>query len=133
MRPRGGVRGTGAPARGGRGRAAWSVAPRWRATRKGAIALGPGKADLLQAIAASGSISAAARVLDMSYRRAWILVATMNRCFRRPLVATSARRSAGASLTPEGRAVLALYRRIEARSLTAARRDVAALLRRLRP
>jgi len=111
--------------------AAWSVAPRWRAVRRGTIAIGPGKADLLAAIAASGSITGAARALGMSYRRAWVLVATMNRCFARPLVATTARRSAGAALTPEGRRVLGLYRRIERRSLAAARRDIAALRRML--
>ena len=111
---------------------AWSLAPRWRAVRRGAIALGPGKADLLEAIAVSGSISAAARALGMSYRRAWVLVATMNGCFARPLVATTSRRSAGAALTPDGRAVLDLYRRIEAKSLAAARADIAALRRRLR-
>ncbi|HZN03995.1 MAG TPA: LysR family transcriptional regulator [Candidatus Polarisedimenticolia bacterium] len=116
----------------GPGSIEWNVAPRWRATRKGAIALGPGKADLLEAIAASGSISAAARALGMSYRRAWVLVATMNACFVRPLVTTTSRRSAGAALTPDGRAALALYRRIEARSLSAARRDIGALLRLLR-
>jgi len=115
------------------GGAAWSIAPRWRVVRRGTIALGPGKADLLEAIAASGSISAAARTLGMSYRRAWVLVATMNGCFARPLVATTSRRRAGATLTPDGRAVLALYRRIEAKSLTAARADLASLRRRLRP
>lgn len=50
------------------------------------IAIGPGKADLLSAIAETGSIAAAGRRLDMSYRRAWLLVETMNRCFRAPLV-----------------------------------------------
>ncbi|HYV17982.1 MAG TPA: LysR family transcriptional regulator [Verrucomicrobiae bacterium] len=110
----------------------WRLAPRWRALRGGRVALGPGKADLLEAIAASGSISAAARSLGMSYRRAWVLVATMNGCFVRPLVATTSRRSAGAALTPDGRAVLDLYRRIEAKSLAAARADIAALRRRLR-
>jgi hypothetical protein len=50
------------------------------------IAMGPGKADLLEAIAREGSISAAGRALGMSYRRAWLLVDTMNRCFRAPLV-----------------------------------------------
>lgn len=49
------------------------------------IAMGPGKADLLDAIAREGSISAAARAMDMSYRRAWLLVDTMNRCWREPL------------------------------------------------
>ncbi|MGC1818017.1 MAG: LysR family transcriptional regulator, partial [Casimicrobiaceae bacterium] len=51
------------------------------------IALGPGKVDLLEAIGATGSISAAAKALGMSYRRAWLLVDTMNRCFAQPVVA----------------------------------------------
>jgi molybdate transport system regulatory protein len=50
------------------------------------IAMGPGKAVLLQAIGRTGSISAAGRALGMSYRRAWLLVDTMNRCFGKPLV-----------------------------------------------
>jgi molybdenum-dependent DNA-binding transcriptional regulator ModE len=62
-----------------------------------------------------------------------VLVATMNASFTRPLVATTSRRSAGAALTRDGRAVLALYRRIEAKSLAAARADIVALRRRLRP
>ena len=52
------------------------------------IALGPGKADLLEGIASTGSIAAAGRKLGMSYKRAWMLVETMNRCFRKPLVRT---------------------------------------------
>jgi molybdenum-dependent DNA-binding transcriptional regulator ModE len=56
----------------------------------------------------------------------------MNDCFVRPLVATTSRRSAGAALTRDGRAVLDLYRRIERKSLAAARADLAALRRRLR-
>jgi hypothetical protein len=51
------------------------------------IAIGPGKVDLLEAIGATGSITAAARTLGMSYRRAWLLVDTMNRCFAAALVA----------------------------------------------
>lgn len=75
------------------------------------IALGPGKADLLKAIREHGSISAAARRMGMSYRRAWLLVDTMNRCFREPLVLSAAGGSqgGGASLTPHGEAVLACY------------------------
>ena len=75
------------------------------------IALGPGKADLLKAIREHGSISAAARRMGMSYRRAWLLVDTMNRCFRQPLVLSAAGGSqgGGASLTPHGEAVLAYY------------------------
>jgi len=76
------------------------------------IAMGPGKADLLEAIAGEGSISAAGRALGMSYRRAWLLVDTMNRCFVRPLVEAhpGGGKSAGAKLTPEGEAALAAYR-----------------------
>ncbi len=81
------------------------------------IAMGPGKADLLEAIAREGSISAAGRAMGMSYRRAWLLVDTMNRCFRAPLVATrpGGGRTAGARLTAEGEAALAAYRALSAR------------------
>jgi|JI10StandDraft_1071094.scaffolds.fasta_scaffold453462_2 molybdate transport system regulatory protein len=95
--------------------------PRWRLLHGDEIALGPGKVELLEAIAAAGSISGAARELEMSYRRAWLLVETMNRRFRKPLVATSSCRRAGANLTREGVEVVALYRRIEAESLAATR------------
>ena len=108
----------------------WQAGPRWRITRGKEIALGPGKADLLEAIGRTSSISAAGRALGMSYRRAWLLVATMNRCFARPLVITSSRRSSGASLSLDGRRALAAYRRLEARSL-AATRKVRQELRRL--
>jgi molybdate transport system regulatory protein len=74
--------------------------------------MGPGKADLLDAIAETGSISAAARAMRMSYRRAWILVDTMNSSFRKPLVDTSKGgvEGGGARLTPTGRTVLTRYR-----------------------
>lgn len=75
------------------------------------IALGSGKAALLAAIATHGSISAAARQLGMSYRRAWLLVETMNRCFKTPVVMsnTGGRRGGGAQLTPLGQTVLTQY------------------------
>lgn len=78
------------------------------------IAFGPGKADLLEAIHAAGSISAAGRCLGMDYRRAWALVDTMNRCFREPLVeaAPGGRKGGGARVTPFGLEVLAAYRRL---------------------
>ena len=60
--------------------------PRLRILLGADIAIGPGKADLLEAIGRTGSISAAAREMDMSYRRAWLLVDTMNHCFHAPLV-----------------------------------------------
>lgn len=84
------------------------------------IAIGPGKAALLDAIMRDGSISAAARTMGMSYRRAWMLVDTMNRCFAEPLVATD---TAGARVTPAGAAALTLYRAIEGRANAAAADD----------
>lgn len=80
------------------------------------VMVGPGKADLLAAVAATGSITAAGRTMSMSYKRAWLLVDTMNRCFREPLVVAAKGGTGGGSarLTPAGERVLALYRRIEA-------------------
>lgn len=75
------------------------------------IAMGPGKAELLQAIADTGSISAAGRSMRMSYRRAWLLVDVMNRSFKQPLVETSksGKKGRGAGLTPFGKQVLKNY------------------------
>lgn len=75
------------------------------------IAMGPGKADLLEAIAREGSISGAGRAMGMSYRRAWLLVDTMNRCFQAPLVEArpGGGQAAGARLTSAGEAALAAY------------------------
>jgi len=89
------------------------------------IAFGPGKADLVEAIDRTGSISAAARELGMSYRRAWLLVDVMNRCFREPLVAKAAGGAAGggAVVTDTGRQVLTLYRTMQARADDAVRAE----------
>lgn len=93
------------------------------------IALGPGKADLLEAIRDEGSIAAAGRAMGMSYRRAWLLVDTMNRCFREPLVATERGGAGrgGAVLTPMGAEVLARYRALEAAARTATEAGAATL------
>jgi len=97
------------------------------------IAIGPGKADLLAAIAETGSIAAAGRRLDMSYRRAWLLVETMNRCFRSPVVeaAKGGARGGGARLTELGVEVLARYRRMESKAERAIAEEVAKLGRRM--
>ncbi len=81
----------------------------------GEIALGPGKADLLDGILREGSISAAGRLLGMSYRRTWMLVDTMNRCWDRPLVETVAggSKGGGARLTDFGIAMLGHYRALQ--------------------
>ncbi|WP_194744456.1 winged helix-turn-helix domain-containing protein [Thermaurantiacus tibetensis] len=97
------------------------------------IALGPGKADLLAAIAAHGSISAAGRALGLSYRRAWLMVDTMNRCFAAPLVRTHPGGRQGAELTDEGSAVLASYRALVATLEAAAGPAAEGLLGRLKP
>jgi molybdate transport system regulatory protein len=92
-----------------------TLRPRLRILHHEAIALGPGKADLLEAIDGAGTLAEAAKLLDMSYMRAWKLLQTMNACFREPLVTTARGGSVhgGAVLTETGRAVLALYRRME--------------------
>lgn len=97
------------------------VSLRLRVLHHSLIALGPGKADLLQAIISTGSISQAAKQMNMSYRRAWQLVTTMNQCFVSPLVETQTGGShgGGALVTPLGQAVLALYRQMEQTALAA--------------
>lgn len=100
------------------------------------IAMGPGKADLLEAIRAHGSISAAAKAMGMSYRRAWLLVDAMNRCWSRPLVATSPGRAggAGARITETGETVLAHYRAFQQHIAQAAdNAELAAMTALLRP
>jgi molybdate transport system regulatory protein len=106
---------------------------RLRLTAGDDIAIGPGKADLLDAIAETGSIAAAGRRLDMSYRRAWLLVETMNRCFRTPLVEAvkGGPKGGGARLTAVGEEVLRRYRRMEALAGKAIAGEIAALRRRM--
>ena len=104
------------------------AAPRLRVLLGSAIALGPGKADLLDAIDAAGSITGAARLMGMSYRRAWLLVDTMNTSFRGPLVETSrgGPGGGGARLTALGRDALARYRAMEAKAAASLETDMAA-------
>lgn len=94
------------------------------------FAIGPGKALLLETIAATGSISAAGRAMRMSYRRTWLLVDSMNRCWRAPLVATAhgGAKGGGAALTELGRSVLERYRTLEAAVAGAAEGPAATLL-----
>lgn len=95
--------------------------------------LGPGKIALLEAIAREGSISAAARALGMSYRRAWLLVDGLNRMFREPAVETRPGRArGGARVTAFGEKLVAAYRAIERRATRTgapALRTLAAALR----
>src|ERR1700754_3994765 len=86
-----------------------------RVIAKGERAFGPGPAELLEHIAAEGSISKAAKAMEMSYSRAWQLVDSMNNAFRKPLVesSTGGRKGGGAVLTRTGEEVLSLFRRME--------------------
>lgn len=97
------------------------------------IALGPGKVQLLEAIRNTGSIAAAGRELGMSYKRAWHLVDTMNRCFASPLVEASkgGAHGGGARITPLAEEVIATYRRLEARARKAGEAELAVLVRHL--
>src|SRR5689334_23520436 len=108
---------------------------RLRILRGRDIAVGPGKIDLLEAIGKTGSITAAARQLGMSYRRAWLLVDTMNRCFRKPVVEGEAggKRGGGTRLTSVGVEVVRRYRRIEKLATRAAAAEMQQLLRLMRP
>jgi len=98
------------------------------------VALGPGKAELLNHIAETGSISKAARRMDMSYNRAWLLVRTMNRCFKQPLVISSrgGDTHGGAQLTEIGKEVLKLYQQLESKFATATRVPLNQILSRLK-
>lgn len=111
-----------------------SPAVRVRILLGGATSLGPGKAALLAAIEETGSISAAARKLAMSYRRAWLLTEAMNQGFREPLVETAigGARGGGARLTPLGQEVLARYRAMETKASQAIARELVAFTRLMR-
>ena len=103
---------------------------RLRVTCGAAIAVGPGKIALLEAIASTGSLTAAAKLLDMSYRRAWLLLDEVNRSLREPAVdsAKGGAYGGGSALTDTGRELIELYRGIEQQ----AEQACAAELQRLR-
>lgn len=107
---------------------------RFRLLLDRSVAIGPGKADLLAAIAETGSIAAAGRSMGMSYKKAWMLITAMNQWFREPLVVSSrgGRSHGGAELTPMGETVLDLYRSIESRAAEAVAGDLDAFAQLLR-
>ncbi len=100
--------------------------PQIRIMFRKAIAMGPGKADLLRAIGETGSISAAARQMEMSYRRAWLLVDTMNQAFKLPVVVTltGGKAGGGAAVTDFGKEVLARYSAMEAKASASVAREL---------
>ena len=102
---------------------------RMRVRKADTVALGPGKVALLEAIAEHGSISAAARSLNMSYRRAWMLVEEKNQSLKSPATASEHGGKAGGRsvVTPAGAALIQLYRDIEARAYAAAQNEIRSL------
>jgi len=108
-----------------------TVGARLRIVLEPDVAIGPGKADLLDGVRTTGSIAAAGRAMGMSYKRAWYLIDTMNGCFRAPLVEATrgGRAGGGARLTPLGEEVLARYRRMQAQAEAAIESDMTALRR----
>jgi molybdate transport system regulatory protein len=92
-------------------------------------AIGPGKIKLLELIDKHGSISEAGRRMGMSYRRAWLLVDNLNRCFRTPAVAsqTGGQHGGGASLTQFGHALVEHYRAVESAAQAAGSAHIEAL------
>lgn len=102
--------------------------PRLRILLGAAVALGPGKAALLEAVTEAGSISGAARAMGMSYRRAWTLIEAMNCDFKKPLVQTSAGGSGGggAQVTESGRDALRRYRAMEEKASAAVKKEITA-------
>jgi molybdate transport system regulatory protein len=91
--------------------------------------IGPGKIQLLENIETCGSISAAGRAMDMSYKRAWDLVDEINRICRQAAVElqTGGKNGGGATLTPFGATLVARYRKIERDAMSAARKELQAL------
>lgn len=108
---------------------------RFRIQIKHAVAIGPGKADVLQAIDETGSLAESGRRLGMSYQRVWSLVRAMNNDFVEPLVLTQRGGVAGggAALTPMGKKTLKIYRTIEHNAERAVARQVPKLLALIRP
>ncbi len=104
-------------------RQAVRVVPRWRIYCGDDIAVGPGKIELLARVQETGSLMEAAKAMDMSYMRAWLLVKTMNRCFTEPVVALTrgGKAGGGAVLTEKGQRVLSLYQELEEASLVSTR------------
>ena len=101
------------------------IRPRLRVLSGDDIALGPGKIELLELVRETGSIQQAARRIGMSYMRAWMLIKTMNRCFKEPVVVAlrGGKKGGGAELTRTGQEALRLYHQMNARSLQASQPD----------
>ena len=106
-----------------------------RVLGKAAPAMGPGKAELIDRIGRTGSISAAARAMGMSYRRAWQLVEALNKTYTEPVVTTAigGKRGGGAVVTPFGKQLVASFRAMEDKASAAIAADLRRFTGYLRP
>ncbi|CAD6556290.1 hypothetical protein LMG27952_06030 [Paraburkholderia hiiakae] len=104
---------------------------RMRIMQGDTIALGPGKVSLLEAVREHGSISAAARSMNMSYRRAWLLMDELNRALESPATVSEhgGQSGGGSMLTPVGEEIVRLYRSIEARAAAVCESEIEALIK----
>jgi molybdate transport system regulatory protein len=104
---------------------------RLRISKGETVALGPGKVSLLEAVRETGSISAAARSLDMSYRRAWMLLDELNSSLKSPATVSEqgGNSGGGCRLTPVGESIIRLYREIEIEAQRSCSKQIAALTR----
>lgn len=95
------------------------------------LSIGPGKIDLLRKVGELGSISAAARELGVPYKRAWLLIESLNRGFPAPVLETAigGKAGGGARLTPLGEALIAAYAALEAKLNASAKAELAELMR----
>ncbi|CAN5467208.1 LysR family transcriptional regulator [soil metagenome] len=103
---------------------------RLRITVGDVIAIGPGKIQLLEAIGETGSITSAAKSLDMSYRRAWLLLDELNHALRKPAVdsAKGGQNGGGSLVTDTGRQLIELYRGVEATAALACKPELTRLI-----
>jgi molybdate transport system regulatory protein len=102
---------------------------RLRIKKDSTIAVGPGKISLLEAVIETGSITAAAKKLEMSYRRAWLLIDEMNRCMKKPLIDTASggKHGGGTTVTSSGLELIKRYRSIEREAAKATAKEIRAI------
>ncbi|HKK53578.1 MAG TPA: LysR family transcriptional regulator [Myxococcota bacterium] len=102
---------------------------RIRVQFEGQHSLGPGKVQLLEAVAEHGSISAAARSMEMAYRHAWEMLDDLNQCFREPVIETETggRAGGGTRVTAFGQELIERFHAMQSKADSALASDLAAL------
>mgnify|MGYP001203866307 CR=1 FL=1 len=108
-----------------------SISVRLRVYVDGTLIVGPGRIELLERIERTGSLASAAREMGMSYRRAWLLMHSLNDALRDPALISvkGGRKGGGASVTHAGKSLVLAYRRTEAEGLRRVRRSLGKFVR----